>query len=232
MSIKAVAFDIDGTLYPNRSMYFHSTRFFLTHRKLIKAFSQIRHDIREVETIKDFDSLQSSLLAQKLSISQESAHLIVEEILYGKWEYIFRRVKPFKGVKEVLLSLKKRGLKLGALSDFPVGNKLDYFGLGDCWDVTMGSHESGYLKPSKEPFLELAKRLGVEPSEILYVGNNYPYDVLGSNDVGMISAYIAPSWKKSGGDENYRFSNYKQFAQIMDDLLSVDSDSSEMNLSC
>jgi putative hydrolase of the HAD superfamily len=220
MSITAVAFDIDGTLYPNKSMYLHSIPFFLTHINIIHRFSKVRHDIRKVDSIQDFDSLQADLLARELSIDSSSARDIIENILYSQWEKVFKRVRPFAGVRNVLVTLKKRKIKLAALSDFPVGNKLSYFGLDDLWDTVMASHESGKLKPASEPFLELARRLKTDPSEILYVGNNPLYDVLGSKMAGMKSAYVAPFWKKKNPHADYQFSNYRQFAGILDRILS------------
>jgi putative hydrolase of the HAD superfamily len=218
MSVKAVAFDIDGTLYPNRSMYFHSIPFYLTHLKLVRAFSQIRKDIRLINPVEDFSVLQAELLGEKLSLPPKEANRIVEEIFYGEWENIFRKVRPFPGVRELLLSLRERGLKTATLSDFPVGNKLDYFGLADCWDVTMASHESGYLKPSREPFLELARRLDLKPEEILYVGNNSAYDVIGSRAAGMMSAHVTPPWKKGHPKADFQFSRYSQLNEYLDGL--------------
>ncbi|MDC7219947.1 MAG: HAD family hydrolase [Spirochaetales bacterium] len=219
MSVKAVAFDIDGTLYPNRSMYFHSIPFYLSHFRLISAFSKIRKDIRKITPVDDFPALQAELFAKELSIEPEEAGQIIEKVFFSDWELIFKRVRIFPGARELLLSLQERGIKTAALSDFPVGNKLNYFNLADCWDVIMSSDESGYLKPSREPFLELAKRLDVKPEEVLYVGNNSAYDVGGSRAAGMMSAHVKPFWKKGNPQADCRFSRYSQLSEFIDGLL-------------
>ncbi len=219
MSVKAVAFDIDGTLYPNRSMYFHSIPFYFTHLRKVMAFSKVRRDIRKVEPVQDFAALQADLLSRELSLSHDDAARMVDEVFYGEWEKIFRRVRPFPGVRDFLTELREKGIKTAALSDFPVGSKLDYFGLADCWDVIMTSNESGYLKPAKEPFLELARRLELPPSEILYVGNNPVYDVEGCRDAGMMSAYIAPFWKKQHPLADVQFSRYGELREYINGLL-------------
>ncbi len=220
MSVKAVAFDIDGTLYPNRSMYFHSLPFYLSHFRKVSAFSRMRREIRDITPVEDFETLQADLLSRDMGISREEAGRMIREVFYGKWENIFRRVKPFPGVRDVLLSFREKGLRTAALSDFPVGNKLEYFGLADCWDLVMSSNESGYLKPGREPFLELARRLELEPAEILYVGNNFEYDVMGSRGAGMKAAWIAPSWKRARREADFQFSRYSRLAEYVEGLLS------------
>jgi putative hydrolase of the HAD superfamily len=87
------------------------------------------------------------------------------------------------------------GLKTAVMSDFPIGEKLKYFGMEDIWDVKISSEESGYLKPDRRPFLLLSARLGMKPEEIIYVGNSYTYDVLGSKNVGMIAGHLSSSAK-------------------------------------
>ena len=220
MSVKAVAFDIDGTLYPNRSMYFHSLPFYLLHLRQVTAFSKIRRDIRDIVPVEDFSGLQADLLGRELGLDREQAARVVEDIFYGEWENIFKRVRPFPGVGELLADLREKGIRTAALSDFPVGRKLEYFGLDGRWDLVMSSNESGYLKPSKEPFLELARRLDLNPADILYVGNNFEYDVLGSREAGMKSAYIAPSWKRKRSEPDFQFSRYSQLTSYIEGLLS------------
>lgn len=231
MSVKAVAFDIDGTLYPNWSMYLNSIPFFLVNQKLVRAFNKVRHEIRfhdcdegvHPESEECFSALQASLLAKELSLSDNEADELITRIFYGKWEKTFRRIRPFSGAAPLLQSIKDRGMKLGALSDFPVGRKLEYFGLDSYWDVVMASHESGALKPSEKPFLELARRLETDPSEILYVGNNPRYDVVGCRKAGMMSAYVAPPWKGTHSEADIQFSNYRQFALLLDRFLKDNS---------
>lgn len=220
MSVTAVAFDIDGTLYPNRSMYIHSIPFFLSHIRLVRAFNRVRRRIRRLDSIDDFSRVQADLLAREIRVSPARAEELVQTVFYSRWEDTFRRVKPFPGVGELLVGLRERGIKTAALSDFPVGRKLEYFRLDGLWDVVMASHESGRLKPAKEPFLELARRLDTEPSRILYVGNNPRYDVLGSRAAGMKSALVAPAWKKRNPAADIQFSRYAQLASEIDKILS------------
>ena len=44
--IDAVAFDIDGTLYPNSALYRRMIPFFLTNVRFMLAFGEVRREIR------------------------------------------------------------------------------------------------------------------------------------------------------------------------------------------
>jgi putative hydrolase of the HAD superfamily len=94
-------------------------------------------------------------------------------------------------VEETLASLRAEGLRLGALSDFPLANKLPYLGLREKFECVACSEDSGYLKPNPEPFLRMAECLSVQPEHLLYVGNNYAYDIVGAHAAGMRTAHLS-----------------------------------------
>jgi len=212
MAIKAIAFDIDGTLYPNWKMQLNSIPFFAFHPILIYKFGEIRKDLRKMDNIEDFYKIQADLLAQSLSISSDEAHKLIDSYFYTKWEKTFSRIKPYGNVKTVIKSIRAMGLKTAVMSDFPIGEKLNYFHLDGLWDVEISSEESGYLKPDKRPFLHLAEKLDVKPEEIIYVGNSYSYDVVGSKAVGMVAGHLSSS-ERDGSIADFTFSSYMDFIE-------------------
>ncbi|MDC7239014.1 MAG: HAD family hydrolase [Spirochaetales bacterium] len=218
MAIKAVAFDIDGTLYPNRRMMFHSIPFLLSHFTLVKEFNEARKDLRELEDVSHFRQAQAELFAKRMNISLDEAVEIIEKVFYTKWELIFKRVRPFIGLQRELENLKARGLKLGVMSDFPVGKKLEYFAVDGHWDVTMSSEETGYLKPHIRPFEVLAEKLGCRPEEVIYVGNSYKYDMVGASAAGMKTVYV--NWKgKKIPEADLTITNFRHFSRDIAFLL-------------
>lgn len=212
MAVKAVAFDIDGTLYPNWKMKLNSIPLFVLHPKLIYKFGEVRKDIRMMDHIDDFYSTQAELLGNSLLISSDDARQIIETYFYTRWEKTFSRIKPYGNVKKVIKSIKSMGLKTAVMSDFPIGKKLNYFGLENLWDVELSSEESGYLKPDKRPFLFLSEKLGLEPEEIIYVGNSYSYDVVGSKEAGMIAGHLSSS-ERDESIADFTFSSYTDFLE-------------------
>ncbi|MDA3956483.1 HAD family hydrolase [Oceanispirochaeta sp.] len=218
MALKAVAFDIDGTLYPNWRMQLFSFPFLLTHLPLVMKFSKVRKELRGIENISDFRKTQSELMAARLGGSVEEASSTVETIIYRKWETIFKRVKPYSGLQSALEELKSMGLSLGVMSDFPVGNKLNYFRVDGHWNAVMSSEETGYLKPHAAPFLALARKLGCRPEEVLYVGNSYEYDVKGASAAGMKTVYIQCQGKIVP-EADLTIRNFKDFVKNIEFLL-------------
>lgn len=215
MKLKAAAFDMDGTLYPNRRLIGKALPFFLKNLKLTVNFSRVRRDIRQKRPINDFYRVQDEMLAESMGISAEESHRIIREIIYNSWPKVMQNVRPYAGVGKVLEELKKRGLKLAVLSDFPVAEKLSALGLEGLWDYAETAETSGYLKPNPEPFLDLCGALGLEPAEVIYVGNHYEYDILGAKSVGMKAAYLGRS-KGPKKAADFVFSDYYSFILMLE----------------
>jgi putative hydrolase of the HAD superfamily len=188
MEIRGIGFDIDGTLYNNLFMYLCTIPSFLKHPRLVWHFGRARSVIREKRPVDNFRRVQAGLIARAMNASEVEVRVKVEKLLYEDWEKSFRIIRPPGGLKEGLEALRKGGYKLGVMSDFPVQNKLKYLGLED-WDCAFTAESTGYLKPHPEPFIELARRMELEPHEILYVGNSYSKDIIGASDTGMKTAY-------------------------------------------
>lgn len=141
----------------------------------------------------DLDGTELAVFAKELSCDIEEARNLRDELIYRGWEKYFQGMKIYPEVSNSLRKLKDTGLKLAVLSDFPVGRKLEYFGLEGIFDAVLGFPESGRLKPHREPFIRMANRLNVEPGNMMYVGNRLTYDVQGSQNAGMRGVLIASS---------------------------------------
>ena len=204
MSFKAVAFDIDGTLYSDIRIKIKSIPFLFRNYRLVTAFSRIRKNMRKEITgelsPEELMSAEASLLAEELNCTVKEASELRDKIIYGEWEKYFKNFRIYPDVRDSLIKLKNSGLKLAVLSDFPVGKKLEYFNLADLFDVVLGFPESGNLKPSPVPFLKIAEQLEIQPDKILYIGNRLDYDVIGAESAGLKGALIGPPGRKAPGD--------------------------------
>ncbi len=190
MPLKAVAFDVDGTLYPNGPMYLRSLGIILPRLKLFKALEKARIGLRERPDVSDdFSRVQAREVGVLLGISAGEAEARIEAAVYTRWFRIFEHLKPYRGLAACLAAFRALGLKLGVLSDFPIRGRLEQLGLGP-WDCAFSTEETGRLKPHPHSFLLLAERLGLPPGDILYVGNSYRYDVLGAHAAGMPVAHL------------------------------------------
>lgn len=97
-------------------------------------------------------------------------------------------------VHRVLGALKEGGFKVGLLSNYSLGDAIRLsvvrLGIYDYFDEIVVSADLGLVKPHPELFLESARRLGLAPEELLYVGDNQKADIEGASAVGMRTAWI------------------------------------------
>lgn len=187
--LRAVAFDIDGTLYDNSVMHRRSLGFALCNWRVLAAFRRIRLELRRIRPIENFSQLQAELLARELRTTPERAQEIIQTLFYDTWEQVLHRVPLCEGVRETVSAFRKAGLKLAVASDFPVRRKLGILGIEGLWECEISTEEVGYLKPNPEPFHALLDCLGEPADAVLYVGNSYRYDVEGARAVGMPTAH-------------------------------------------
>ncbi|MDR0878422.1 MAG: HAD family hydrolase [Treponema sp.] len=223
--IDGVAFDLDGTLYPNYRLNLRLIPFILREFPLLLAQGKARDLLRgkrplpkalEPAAAADFYDVQARYMAFFLKKEPAFIKMRMEELIYRGWEPLFRKIKPFPHVRETLRSIRDGGFRLGLLSDFPPEKKLEYMGLGGLWEVVCCSERIGRLKPAAEPFAELARRMGVRPERLLYVGNSLRYDILGARQAGMQTALICsplPGKRRSRAD--FVFHDYRQLGKYV-----------------
>ena len=211
MEIQAVVFDVDGTLYPNSAMYRRSLWYGLRNFGFVRQFSRIRKHIRTINTVDDYHDIQARLLAESQGISKDEARRMITEKVYS-WENLLHGIRLVKGLPEFLARLDAAGIPRGLLSDFPVLRKMDIVGLPDGWACKLSSENIGYLKPHPAPFQAVCIELGVQPQQVLYVGNSYAYDVVGAKSVGMWAAHLSSSPRKDS-IADVTFSDYTELGE-------------------
>ena len=223
--IEAVAFDIDGTLYPSWKLTVHLIPFFIRNIRFMEAFRKARrllhkHSTMDPDTaLPDFFALQSELLASYLNTNPSAMRAFLDEEVYTGWQRIFHKISPYPFAYEAVKQLKAAGFKIGILSDFPPEQKGDLWGCKHLFDCILGSETCGALKPSAYPFGILQRTLGVPAERILYVGNNIRSDVKGARNAGMKTAYLTPLWRrilhKKPREADICFKNYRQLCKIV-----------------
>ena len=213
MKFSALAFDLDGTLYPNYRLYMHLVPFLMRNQRLLRAMDKARKKLRESgEYGIDYYDTQAALMADALGKPVEMIKNQTERLIYRGWEPFFKKIALFPHVQETLDCFRRVGIKLGLLSDFPPENKLENLKIAGYWDAVLCSEQSGRLKPDQKPFLDLARAMGTPPEGILYVGNSVPFDVVGAAGTGMKTALIIPRWKKPpvSTPPDFVFRDYRQ----------------------
>jgi len=88
---------------------------------------------------------------------------------------------------ETLRTLSQQGYLLGVMSNRhePFSDYLDELGLGDFFSLAIFAAEAGVFKPNPGVFHYLLEKAGVSAEESIYVGDNYYADVLGARGAGL-----------------------------------------------
>jgi len=187
--IRALSFDVDGTLFDMRQMKVVFAWTAVRHARFLKHFLTAREEVRALGSLPDVRRAQDERVAERLGIPLAEAAELSKKVIDGEWVDVFTKVKPIPGVREALQAFAERGLKLCTVSDYPAAPKLSRMGLDHVrWSGDCGAELLGALKPHPRAFEEAIRILGVAPAEILHIGDRLDADVSGAQAVGMRTA--------------------------------------------
>jgi putative hydrolase of the HAD superfamily len=208
MDVRAIAFDVNGTLVrilteDDRNQIFRSAAHFLTYQ----GIDLRRHQVQEhyfrimkeqqrasLEEYPEFDAVgiwrsiieghrtdfTRSLPAEKL----EQMPLFLAEMSRGISR---RRLSLYPHVRAVLDVLTERyplALVTDAQSAY-ARPELHKVGLLDYFDPIIVSGDHGYRKPDRRLFQFALDGMAVAAEDALYVGNDMHRDIFGAREVGM-----------------------------------------------
>lgn len=125
--------------------------------------------------------------------------LIAEEAAGGKhlWEADLAKL-PY--LDETLSELKRRGLKLGIITNTVTSREehvraaLRKIDAEKYFDYIITSVDAGHEKPDERIFMTALRALRTKPYEAVMVGNRISSDIVGGNRMGMIT--ILFKWNK------------------------------------
>jgi len=120
------------------------------------------------------------------------AHALYEKVMHpSTW-------RPYPDTEWILRELRKRGLKIGIVSNiaFDLRPLFAGHGLGDLIDAYALSFEHGMAKPAPELFAAACRELGVTPSETSMVGDDPVTD--GGAAAAGCRVHVLPEPKGTG----------------------------------
>ncbi|MGZ9235273.1 MAG: HAD family hydrolase [Anaerolineales bacterium] len=90
-------------------------------------------------------------------------------------------------VRRVLPALKQAGYVLAVISnrDKPFQELLDEHGIGEFFHFSLAGGEVNTFKPDPGVFEHALRRVNLSPQDALYIGDNYYADVVGSRRAGL-----------------------------------------------
>jgi putative hydrolase of the HAD superfamily len=195
VSLRAVGFDLDDTLYLERT--YVRSGFVAVARTLEPVVGEPWDRLLgEMLTL-----LESNGRGQifDLVLERRGRHNVeLVKRLLEAYRYHVPDIRLDPAVPEVLACLRGMGLKLGVLTDglhVMQRNKLKALGVLELVDVAICTDELGGTacwKPSPIGFQKLLQCLEVRADEVLFVGNDRTKDIEGASAVGMLAAWLAP----------------------------------------
>jgi putative hydrolase of the HAD superfamily len=183
--LRAVVFDLDDTLFPERA-------YVLSGFRAVALWCEDKFEIPVRRAFEDMCKLLDSGMRGNTFNRFCEAHGkpegAVPEMVRVYREHL-PDLAPYEGVPELLKRLADRYL-LGLVSDGHDDvqqKKLTALGIGPLFDSVVFSDEldRDHWKPSTRPFEIVSERLGVQPGQAVYVGENSLKDFLGARRAGM-----------------------------------------------
>ena len=168
--VKAVVFDLDGTLLNTLEDLADSVNYTMRHFHLPeKTIDEVRTSVGN----------GGRKLMERV-IPGGSAHPEFEKIFafYTPWyeNHCQIKTRPYEGVIELLRLLKKRGIGTAIVSNKGDGAVQELYDLyfRDLVDTAVGEREAMGIrrKPCPDTVLEAVRRLGCGPEEAVYVGDS------------------------------------------------------------
>ena len=145
----------------------------------------------------------------------EPADQLIEEF----WRELARAVEPDRRALELVSSLTESDIPWGIVTNGPSAqlDKMRAAGLYDITPFTVTSHDLGHGKPDRRIFDEALARLGHEPGETLFAGDNPATDIRGAQGVGMRSAWIHLGRRWTWGDPapDYRVGHVSELMSVL-----------------
>lgn len=191
--LKAVVFDLDDTLYDEKQ--FVTGGFYAVSHQI-----SMKYDIDQKLFFKLLLEIQEKygrghtfdIAIEKLDISEKKNKIpqLVE---------IYRNhtpcLLPFPETLSVLSKLKKRGYKLGLITDGDANvqkNKVKALNIDELFDSMIFSNEFGNekQKPHPFPYQKIIEFLNVRSAEMIYVGDNPYKDFITAKKLGINTVRI------------------------------------------
>ncbi|MGD8545044.1 MAG: HAD family hydrolase [Candidatus Bathyarchaeota archaeon] len=206
MTIKAILFDLGGTLinfdvvHPGEIFQ----RFLISlgiSRSLDEtkmAFLNAEKEAKDIKLLSSFGKMDreeywnqwDALVLKHLGIEE---HMELGRIIQSKW-FDFVNFILYPEVKDVLMKLKQKGLKLGLIStgyEEGIHFILRKVNLEKAtFDVIVGVDTIEKVKPDPDIFRYAINKLNVRPEEAIFIGDNVESDYKGAEKAGLHALLI------------------------------------------
>ena len=180
-NLKAIVFDLDGTLYESRHFPLRLILADPLHIGMLGAERKCRKRLcdRHFDKASDYyDALFTAMGKGSPERAERCRRWFYGRYMPEQVRIIRDKFGPRPQLKEFIGRLRGQGYKVAVLSDYCfTTEKLEAIGLSPAdFDAVWESPEMGGLKPREEVFLNACKALGTTPIETLMIGDKASKD--------------------------------------------------------
>lgn len=192
LKYKCVLYDFDGTLADSVPVIILNQR--MAYEEVMGYCPRTDEDLKSYIglPLTDTFAMHDEVTQKKLLESYQKINL----------DMLRKDMIPFfDGVEEELLKLKKMGVLQGIISAkrrVSLGITLENKGYSDFFDILVTKEDTEKHKPDPEPFYYSCRKLGLKPSEVIYVGDAKG-DILGAQNAGIDSVFVEWSMMPKDG---------------------------------
>jgi putative hydrolase of the HAD superfamily len=196
--IKAVLFDLDGTLYDRDRLA--AALFAEQYDAFAGALRGLARErfLRDVHEMDEHGHGEKDPGYRRLVETWGLEPELAERLIAHFWSVYDKHMELPQDTSDTLRELRGRGLKLGIVTNGPSHTqrrKIAALGLADSFDAILVSGEEGVHKPEAELFRRALARCAVAPHEAIFVGDHPVADVAGAHGAGLKAVWKAvPYW--------------------------------------
>ncbi len=199
--VRAICFDLDNTLWEIEPVLLRAERILadwlrtryprvterFTAAEMLRAREAL--SLAQPHRAHDFTYLRREVMARlaaEAGYDTQTARSLADEA-FAIWHAARNQCTPYEDVVPALEILNSR-FRLATLSN---GNAdLGCIGLAHHFEVRLHAAELGFAKPDPRAYSALADALTLQPSEILFVGDEPHADVIGPRSVGLRTVWV------------------------------------------
>lgn len=133
-----------------------------------------------------------------------------------------KNITLFEGIRKLFLFLKRRGVKIAILSNGSFVSKvrkLRKLKIDHYIDYLVSSDLAMADKPSADSFRYILAKMGLRPSEVVYIGDHIDIDIKPAEKLGMQTILYMPSYKRYDAEKmeevEYKITSYKQAFDLL-----------------
>jgi FMN phosphatase YigB (HAD superfamily) len=208
--LKAIIFDVDGTLYTQarlrRAMAIRVVRHAIAHPlsggrviQVLRAFRSAQEYLRSAGCSDSICGKQFQLTCEWTGLGDDQVRGIVELWMEKEPLPLLKGcLRP--GLLAVLESAKAAGIGLGVFSDYAADKKLEAMGIRHYFNTICAAQdeEIGRFKPHPKGLEVTLNRLNVSPEHALYIGDRPDVDVEAAQRAGLRAVIIGSGAAPAG----------------------------------